>query len=135
MIYEILDHTADIKLRTFGQNFKEILENSSYAISDLLVSEKINYDRNYNFEIEGESREQILVRLLNEIIYLLQTKKFIFKKFEVTQSALNRYEISCSGTEIKEPETVNYDIKGVTYHDLKISGDKTKLTAEFVIDV
>ena len=135
MNYEILDHTADIKIRVFGNNFIEILANSAYAIADLLLPGDIMQDKNYYFEIDGTTDDQILVRLLNELVYILQTKKLLFKFFDIEKTSKNLYLVHCRGTEIKYSDEINYDIKGVTYHDLLIEKTGNKLKAEFVIDI
>ena len=135
MNYEILDHTADLKLRVYGNNFTEILANSAYAVSDLLLPGDIMQDRNFKFEITGNTEDQILIRLLNELVYILQTKKLLFKHFDIKNSGKNLYSVRCRGTILKDPDEINYDIKGVTYHDLIIEKTGNKLKAEFVIGV
>lgn len=135
MNYEILEHTADIKIRVFGKNFIDILVNSAYAIADLLFPGDIMKERNYEFEITGETDDQILIRLLNELVYILQTKKLLLKFFDIKKTDKNLYSVHCRGTKIKYSDEINYDIKGVTYHDLLIEKTGNKLKAEFVIDV
>ena len=135
MNYEILDHTADIKIRVFGSDFVDILANSARAISDLLFPGDIVPERTCNFEVTGETDDQVLVRLLNELVYIIQTKKLLFKYFDIKETDKNKYSVHCRGKEINYSDEINYDIKGVTYHDLLIEKDKNKVKAEFVIDV
>ena len=135
MNYEILEHTADIKIRVFGGDFLDILENSAFAISDLLFPGQIMEDREYKFQVTGETNDQVLVRLLNEIVYIIQTEKLILKFFDIKKKGKNLYSVNCKGTEIKHSDEFNYDIKAITYHDLLIENTGNKLKAEFVIDV
>ena len=135
MNYEILDHTADIKIRVFGNSFIDILVNSAFATSDILYPGETKQDRNHEFEITGSSDDQVLVRLLNELVYILQTEKLLFKFFEIERTGNNLYSIQCRGTKIKDSDEINYDIKGVTYHDLLLEKTGDKFKAEFVIDV
>ncbi|MGI9534828.1 MAG: archease [Thermodesulfobacteriota bacterium] len=135
MNYEILDHTADIKIRVFGRDFIDILKNSAFAITDLLFTGEIMQDKNYEFEITGTTEDQILIRLLNELVYIIQTEKLMLKFFDIKKTGKNLYSVNCKGTKIKHSDEMNYDIKGVTYHDLLIENTGNKLKAEFVIDV
>ena len=135
MNYEILEHTADLKLRVYGNDFTDILVNSSFAMADLLFPGDLKQDKNYRFEITGDSDDQILVRLLNELVYILQTKKLLFKVFNIEKTGKNLYSVNCKGAEIAYTDEINYDIKGVTYHDLLIEKTGNKIKAEFVIDV
>lgn len=135
MSYEILEHTADIKIRVYGNNFIDILINSAYAVADLLFPGEIVQDSDYEFEITGTTEDQILVRLLNELVYILQTEKLLLKFFQINKAGKNLYCVKCKGTKINFSDEFNYDIKGVTYHDLLIERAGNKIKAEFVIDV
>lgn len=135
MNYEILEHTADLKIRVYGNNFVDVLKNSAYAVSDLLFPEDIVTDQSYDFEITGEADDQILVKLLNEVVYVLQTKKLLLKLFYIKETKENHYSVHCKGKKINYSDEINYDIKGVTYHDLLIEETGNRLKAEFVIDV
>ncbi|NIP29309.1 MAG: hypothetical protein GTO02_02470 [Candidatus Dadabacteria bacterium] len=135
MNYEILDHTADIKIRVFGNDFREILENSASAILEIINNEDVNPDVSHNFEVSGEGKDQILVRLINELIYILQTEKLLIKNVQVEKEGEHKYMVFCKGIKINNEHELNYDIKGATYHDLLIEKEGDRLKAEFVIDV
>ncbi|MGI9533809.1 MAG: archease, partial [Thermodesulfobacteriota bacterium] len=117
------------------RDFIDILENSAFAVADLLFPGEIMQDRKYEFEVIGEKDDQILVRLLNELVYIIQTEKLMLKFFEIKKTGKNLYSVNCKGTKIKHSDEINYDIKGVTYHDLLIENTGNKLKAQFVIDV
>ena len=135
MNYELLEHTADLKIRVYGNDFIDLLENSAFAISDLLLPGDISQDRHYEFEITGDTNDQVLIRLLNELVYITQTQKLLFKFFDIKNAGNNHYSVHCKGTRIKDSDEFNYDIKAVTYHDLLIEKTGDKHMTEFVIDV
>ena len=135
MNYEILDHTADIKIRVYGNDFKEILENSAKAVMEIINSEDTDADVRYNFELSGDGKDQLLVRLINELIYVLQTDKLLIKNVRVEIESEHKYMVFCKGIKIHNYHELNYDIKGATYHDLLIERDGDRLKAEFVVDV
>ena len=120
--YEILEHKADLKIRTFGQDKKGLFRNALIAMSSALRAKaKSQKSKVKNIKIESLNLETLLVDFLSEVLYLIQVNKEIytnirFKKF--------------SDTEIKgrlfgqKVERFGEDIKGVTYHDLGINQKK-----------
>ena len=84
MSYEILDHTADVCLRVYGKSFEEILKNAALGMMELITDrEKVEPSEPVQIKAEGETREELLVRWLQEILYLHQVKKMFFHHFEV----------------------------------------------------
>ena len=116
MDYELLEHTADIKLKIYGNDFADLLENSGHALSDLILPGKNKSEIAREFSIEGDSDEQLLVKFLNELIYLLQSENLIFCKFDIDDNPM-------------------YDVKAATYHDLRIEKTRNGLTAQVILDI
>ncbi len=86
MDYEVLDHTADVCLRVYGKSFEEILKNAALGMMELITDrEKVEPSESVQIKAEGETREELLVRWLQEILYLHQVKKMFFSVFEINQ--------------------------------------------------
>lgn len=134
MKYKILEHTADLKIRFRGNTFTQLLENSALALSHLLLPDKDNGNTTLKLTLNGTSREQMLVRFLNELIFHTQTEYVVFNRFEITESR-NAINVVCKGSRIDPSENPEYDFKGVTYHDLKIEENDGILTSDLVIDI
>lgn len=137
MEYEILDHTADIKIRVRGCDLKELLENAARAMMDISVSgDSVVRRRAIDFSVRAETPEELLVKLLGEILYLGEVNKMVFNG--ISLSLNNGYE-ACgrlSGEEVDagRHEFLN-DLKAVTYHDLKIEKSGDTLIADIIFDI
>src|SRR3970040_1383753 len=84
MDYEILDHTADMCLRIYGKSFGELFENAARAMMELITDrEKINPSQEIEIEVHGENIEELLVHWLQEILFLHEVKKMVFKDFRL----------------------------------------------------
>jgi Uncharacterized conserved protein len=84
MNYEILDHTADVCIRVYGKSFEEILTNAARAMMELITDrEMVEISEEIRIEVEGETKEELLVHWLQEILYFHQVKKMFFHDFEV----------------------------------------------------
>ena len=97
--YEILEHTADVRIRASGND---------------------------------------LAGLLRGAVYIHYTRKMIFSdaEVEVADDGVLRAGCTLRG-EAYDParHELGYDIKAVTYHDLKIDRAGDRLSAEIVFDV
>lgn len=137
MSYEVLDHTADIKIRVKGGDLKELLENAARAMMEMTVSpETVNPVREIELSVSARTGEELLVRLLDEILYLGEVNKLVFCAISLTLDG--RYRVSGvlagESADARRHEYLN-EIKGATYHNLKIEKSGDKLIAEIVFDI
>jgi len=134
MEYEILEHTADIKIKIYGNDFRNLLENAGHALSDLILPGEKKSDITREFWVEGNSNEQLLVRFLNELIYLMQTGNMIFREFDIEQVD-SRIHAICKGSNIESTDDPDYDVKAATYHDLIVEETKSRFSAQVILDI
>lgn len=81
--YRILDHTADGKFRAFGDSAEAAFSNAALAMASLMWEwETIERHVEHRVEVHGRDLEQLLVRFLEEILYLLDTRKFLLATVE-----------------------------------------------------
>ena len=106
------------------------------VICDLKTIELKNQ---YSVSSSGNSEEELLVNLLQELLYLHEVKKLLFCKFEfkINDNIKNReVEGNVWGEEIdfSRNDLLN-DIKGVTYSYLKVEHKNEKLSAKITFDI
>ncbi len=121
MAYDILDHTADLKIKVYGNSYKSILENSVAAISDLIMDSSImNNSIERQIEITKESFDDMLIQLLNDILFYLETEDILFNRARIDISG-KTLKGTIYGSELPENPCYRNVIKAVTYYNLKIS--------------
>ncbi len=137
MNYEILDHTADACIRVYGKSFDELLENAACAMMELITDrEKINPSQEIEIEVRGETKEELLVHWLQEILFLHEVKKMVFKDFRLNLISETHAKGKVIGEKIDiDKHELSFDIKAVTYHNLKIEPINDKLKVDIVFDV
>ena len=137
MDYEILDHTADACIRVYGKSYDELFENAARAMMELItVREKINPSQEIEIEVRGETIEQLLVHWLQEILFLHEVKKMVFKDFRLNLISETHAKGKVIGEKIDiDKHELSFDIKAVTYHNLKIEPINDKLKVDIVFDV
>ncbi len=125
MKYQILEHKADIKIKIFGKNLKELFLNSLSAIKEILnpkiKSPKEKIER--KIKIKSENLSFLFMDFLCEINYLSEIHKEIYEKIKFKKLSEKEMEAILEG---KRVEGFSLQIKGVTWHNFEISQKKNK---------
>ncbi len=135
--YEILDHTADLKIRAFGNDLPGVFVNMASAIayeqwrgqkskvkSQNLLKEETN--------IESADLKSLFVDWLNEILYRSELNKKVYLDFEVKKFSETKIEAQMAGLKVEEKLI---EIKAATYHDLEIKKVDDHWEAVVVFDI
>ena len=137
MDYEILDHTADICVRVYGKSLDDLLRNAARTMMQLITDiEKVNPSQEIEVKAKGETKEELLVHWLDEILFFHQAKKMVFRDFEAHLVSETEIQGKAFGENIDaDRHEIGLDIKAVTYHNLKIESSDDKLKVEIVFDI
>ncbi len=137
MNYKILDHTADVCLRVYGKSFEKLLKNAAKAMMNLITNiELIKPSKSITINIQGETKEELLVNWLQEILYYMEVKKMLFKDFKITSVTEKMVSGNAYGENIDlKRHDLLHQIKAITHHNLKIKKAKDKLTVDIVFDI
>ena len=135
--YKIIDHTADVCVRVFGNSLEEIFIGSSKAMMGIITDvEKVDPSMEISIKADGENYEELLVKWLQEILYLHEVKKMVFKDFKIKIENGTRAVGKAYGEKIDVDRHEFYsNIKAVTYHNLKIISSKDKYRVDIVFDI
>lgn len=124
--FEVIDHTADIGIAAYGSDLKEAFANAAYALFSLMIDlEDVSDAICCEVEVTAADREDLLVAWLSELIYLFEVESVLFKRFEIGELSEVRLRASCYGERMDaERHKLKMVVKAVTYHMLKIEGEK-----------
>ena len=134
--YEFIEHTGDLKFKSYGKTLSECFENAGYALSESLVDlDSLREKTIIEIELKSENIEYLLHDFLSELLYLFETKDLLVSgyKIEIKENTLNatlkgeRYD--------KTKHLIKCDIKAVTYHDLKVENKNKLWTSEVLCDI
>jgi SHS2 domain-containing protein len=135
--YEQFPHTADIGVRVFGKDLKELFENAAFAMFDIIADlEGMTGETAETFEVEAADHEGLLVAWLDELLYIFYTKQLIFYKFHIEQLGEGSLRASVVGRPIAANRNrLKTEIKAATYSDLKINKAADGYSVEIIFDV
>jgi SHS2 domain-containing protein len=135
-MYELIQHTADIRIRVTAPSIEELFRDSlvglmSYISGEALPPRSPASARN-DIRVEGPDRTALLIDFLNEALLRSHLDHVIFG--DVTFAALT--ETSLSAQLIPVEAEVAEDVKAVTYHEADIRRqDDGTWTTTIVLDI
>ncbi|NOZ63756.1 MAG: archease [Caldiserica bacterium] len=124
-------HTADVSIEVKGKDISDLMETAARGMFSLITDiSAIKLEEEMEVKVEGEDYEDLLVRWLNELLYL-HSQGYIFAYFRIESLSTNFLQAKVKGEKLKSHHTLNLEIKAATYHNLKITGDPPRATIVF----
>jgi SHS2 domain-containing protein len=130
--YKPLEHTADAMVEVQGKDLGERFGNAAYAMFDQITDlSKVEPKGELRVVMSGDTREQLLVDFLQELLYVHDTEDLVFSEFEIKTDG-KTLEAVVRGEKFDEKKhTKRSVVKGVTYHRLEFDDLKGRLTILF----
>lgn len=135
--FEFFPHTADIGLRVYGNDLKELFIHSAEGLLFLMREEENILEKEvYNFEIESIFLELLLNKFLNEFIYLFDSRSFIAKRFTIDQFDEKRIKGKIFGEVFDfKRHKIKYAIKSTTLEDMKFEKIDSIFKVNIIFDI
>jgi len=135
--YEIIDHTADIGLRAYGKDLKQLFANAACGMFGILADLKnVRAKESLEIKLKAPNTEELFLSWLSELLYQYNSKEILFKEFLIDE--LNERSISAQARGEKldlKRHRLKTEIKAVTYHELKVQKVKDTWQAEVIFDI
>jgi len=143
--FELIPHTADIKIRVYGTDLKEIFRNALVgmfqSVGPKARSCRVEHGRlvcdklpeHHEIEVQALDRELLLVDFLSEALYLSDVHNQVFLDVDIHELDDTSIRATIHGVTVEGFDIV--EIKAVTYHDLFIRHVDGAWQAEIVFDV
>lgn len=155
--FEILEHTADIKIKAYGETLEKLFYNSVVGmfqaigpkiddcnlLNGRVVCESLPISR--KVELEAIDLEVLLVNFLSEVLYLSDVNNEAYLDLQVHE--LKKFFYSCDGVEkdkfricatlfgVKVQGFEVVEIKAVTYNDLNLKQIDGMWQTNIVFDI
>lgn len=132
--YDIQDHTADLRLRVWGSDFRETLTWACLGMWSLITdAETVPREMTWEVEVTGSDPEELLVNFLNEQLVLLEADGLVAGGVEFldVEERGDRYKVKAvfSGCRIdKLSKPLGRQIKAATYHRLEVAPTGASIT-------
>ena len=135
MSFFFIEHTADMGMECRGASFEELLDSAAdglYALALRRTKRDTGIER--AVEIDADGPEEMLVRWLQELIYLLETDHFVAVEREF-QTVSERSLAAVLKGHLCGPEDRAVEVKSATYHDLEVRQEAGGYVARVTFDL
>jgi SHS2 domain-containing protein len=135
--FEFIDHTADIGITAYGADMKQIFANAARGLFSIITNlDNVASTKKLDIQVIAPDREALLLQWLNELIYLFETRKMLFSRFEITVITDTELKAKAFGEKINlKKHELKTQVKATTYHMLKIEHNELGWTAQVIFDV
>ena len=125
-------HTADWELEVWAPDLPGLFEQAARGMYYLMGTRLQPAPRQFRtLELAAMDGESLLVRFLEELLYIQSVNRLAFDSFQIGISSWN-LRARLEGAPL---ELLGKEIKAVTYHQLKIRSNQEQLKVRIVFDV
>lgn len=131
--FEILPHTADLRIRAFGKTKKELFKNSLIGMSSFIkkiVIKNKKFKVKRNIKVQSSDLNNLLIDFLSEVLTLSDINQEVYFDVKFEEFFNKSLRATIYGIKI---ERFDEDIKAVTYHEIDIKKNKKGLWQATVV--
>ena len=130
--YILVDHTADMMVKAYGNTLEECFANAAFALFDQTVDlSGIGTDEEIDIRVTGMDDEDRLYSFLAEMLFIEDCDNLILKEFKVS---FEDEDVVCHArgeTLDRSRHRIRSEVKAVTYHMMDIDYDEPSVTVIF----
>jgi SHS2 domain-containing protein len=139
-----VEHTSDIGIKVWGRNTKELFEEAAKGMIAQMYDPALVQEREILFlNLEAESLEELLLRWLKEILFLIESEGYLFCRFQIEKDDFSLR--NAKTTQIRaslhgeRKDSIRHDIcieiKAVTRHGLYVKKNGPWWEGNILFDV
>ncbi len=135
MPFRFLDHVADERVACWGANLDELFTSAMDALYAVALQDRRDetpYTR--RIQLEGDGLDDLMVRWLQELIYLLDVEHFAAAAVEFDRIDTHRLDAVLQGYRCR-PEDRKTEVKAATYHGIAVEHRDGQYRAEVLFDL
>lgn len=134
--YETFEHEADIGIRGFGTSLQEAFENAAIALYSVMVKiEAVDASEKRELSVSAPDQELLFIEWLNALLALSDIERMVFSKFAVRIDNTSLTAIAWGEGLDRKRHEPKVEVKGATYHMLRVCNNDGAYVAQCVVDV
>ena len=134
---EIIEHTADIGIKAYGRDMKELFQNAARGMFNIAADlEGLKPSTSIEVKSKAANYEELLISWLDDLLYNFYTKNIIFSEFTINKIEPCHIEARVSGKHVGDNRSrLKSEIKAATFHELKINQTNEGYEVQVIFDV
>jgi SHS2 domain-containing protein len=135
--YDYFEHTADVGIRAWGPTLEDAFAQAALGlvanVVDLSQAKAVGEAR---LVVEGESRERLLFRLLDEVLDLLQTRLYVPTRIAARFEGPTRLVADVEGEAYDAARHGHvHEVKAITFHGMEIRETPGRAEVRVIVDI
>lgn len=130
-MYEILQHTADVRLRVTASTLEELFADALRGLMAVMHGAMAGTEETEQVEVESVDVTALLVDFLNEALM----RAHVRRRSVTGASFASLTETRVAATLTSVPAEFEEDVKAVTYHEAEVRRDGEGWTTMLVLDI
>lgn len=140
MPYQFTSHTADVAVELSGASREELFAAALRAFTDTVTDpETVEPDEEHELSAEAGDLESLLVEWLSELVYRFDVDGLLFREAEVRlEEAGGGFRLTARArgeTYDTDRHPLKVQVKGVTYHELRVERRDGEWFGRVVFDI
>jgi protein archease len=135
--FEVVEHTSEVALEIRGRDLQALFNHAAQGLLTLFEKEgKVHPKETISVRVRSSSAESLLVHWLSELVYIIQTKRWLYAKIEFDRLQDTSLTATLHGEPMQEGQhKLGREVKAVTFHKLAITRDRDALRGYVILDV
>lgn len=137
--YEVLEHKSDTGFLVKAPSLERLYINAALSLTDMMVKlDLIKEKDRHSLSISADDKESLMVRWLNEILFLFESQKFIAHRILFTQFDGKKITATLWGETYQPLKHGGVsEIKSATFHQLEVgeSASEPSFFAKVFLDL
>lgn len=139
MVYNFLDHTADVKFIAEAETIENVFIDSAKALQEAICGKITILEQETKvIEIQGTNLENLLYKFLEEFLIIFDSEDFLLSNVSNLEIDQQNFKIKATITGDKgEHYKFTNDVKAITYSEMfvKFNEEKKVWQTQVVLDV
>jgi len=99
--FDVVEHTADTGIVAYGSDMPEAFANAAYGMFSLMADlRQVKEETSRYVEAEASDRESLVVSWLNELLYIFDAERIIFRRFDILQVTNTQLKADAYGEKV-----------------------------------
>ena len=134
--FDVVEHTADTGIVAYGSDMPEAFANAAYGMFSLMADlRQVREETSRYIEAEASDVESLVVAWLNELLFMFDTERIIFRRFDILQVTNTRLKADAYGEKVDPSRhKLRGGVKAATYHTLKVAERRDRYSIRVIFD-
>jgi len=140
--FEFREHTADVRVRSWGPSLEEAFSQTAYSLIATITPDlkKITPKIEKKITIKAEDKEALLFDFLSEFLYIFDVDELVFSQIHVNkiEKFNDNYKLQAilKGEKFDlDKHEIGIEVKAITYSFLNIEEKHANTIIDIVFDI